>query len=206
MSDLEKTKLEEQDSETVTDEELEKSIDDLIDEYLKDEEVAEADSTDDETGDEQVEKSEEGSEDEETPESIEITAEDLQLLKAAKEQKAKEESAKKEEEFKKSIQSVVQEEIKDLREAVNELTKALRAPKTGRQSVDKVNEVKKSFHTASENEGPKKISKSQVLDTMEELWKAGKISGASLSGYEATSQILDAKDREVVEQAIKELK
>lgn len=174
--------------EPISDEELAKSIDALIDEYLKNEPAPEPKKTESK---EEVKKAE----------GPKLSKEDEKLLKEAKEAKEKEKASKEAESFKKSVQDIVREETRELKAAIEELTKTLRMPKGPRQAISKVQEVKKSFQTGSEEAS--KLTKSEVLNTMEELWNSGKISSDSLMAYETTSAIPNVKDREIVMKALK---
>lgn len=132
----------------------------------------------------------------------------------AAEKAAQAEELKKAEEAKKEqedlIKSAVKEAVSGIREENEELRKSLAESQellkamasTPRQpkSITNMQALEKSMSPEDQDNGPKAFSKSEMLDGMEELVKAGKLSENVVYEYDMTKRIADPQARKVVEE------
>ncbi len=128
-----------------------------------------------------------------------VDAEELELIKAWREENAEEETVENSADIAKSVAQAVGAQIEDLKKSFDEklsakddMIKSLSAevkklstqPAHGKQSVDSLETIEKSGTSNTE------ISKAQVLDTMLELQKSGKgINSRHIAEFEATRNL-----------------
>jgi len=147
----------------------------------------------------------------ETGESEEISDEDWAAFQEFKKSQAEAEELKKAEEAKKEQEELVKsavaaaiadvrKENEELRKSVSEsqeLLKAMASTPAKPKSITNVQALEKS--ESPEEKGPETFTKSEILDGMEELVKAGKLSDQVVYEYEMTDRVTDPETRKAVE-------
>lgn len=137
-----------------------------------------------------------------------VDAEELELIKAWREENAEEEEVQGSADIAKSVAQAVGAQIEELKKSFDEklsakddMIKSLSAevkklstqPAHGKQSVDSLETIEKSGASNTE------ISKAQVLDTMLELQKAGKgINSRHIAEFEATRNLSNPQVKALV--------
>lgn len=137
-----------------------------------------------------------------------VDAEELELIKAWREENAEEEEVQGSADIAKSVAQAVGAQIEELKKSFDEklsakddMIKSLSAevkklstqPAHGKQSVDSLETIEKSGASNTE------ISKAQVLDTMLELQKSGKgINSRHIAEFEATRNLSNPQVKALV--------
>lgn len=137
-----------------------------------------------------------------------VDAEELELIKAWREENAEEEEVQDSAEIAKAVSQAVGAQIEELKKSFDEklsakddMIKSLSAeikklstqPAHGKQSVDSLETIEKSGASNTE------ISKAQVLDTMLELQKSGKgINSRHIAEFEATRNLSNPQVKALV--------
>ena len=103
-------------------------------------------------------------------------------------EKSKIEEKEKEEEFKKSVQDVINEPINEIKAQIEELKKVLSRPANTRKSLTGVEPIEKSYDT-------EKLSKAEALDILEKAAKEDVIKADSVMEYEQSNFIADPIER-----------
>lgn len=162
------------------------------------ENVEKAKDSDDDKDDEDKKKEKK----EDVKKSFEVTAEQYERLQKAlkeDEDKAKEEASKSDPLYK-SVEGMANL-IKSLTEQVGTLTEKVqtmgKAPAREPKSLNGYQAIEKSNNGSAKAE--KKLKKSQVLDVMFDLQKAGKVQDVHICEYEASGNILDKHVQSIVQ-------